>query len=110
MKKLYIRGLVKVADTVRRELSQPLSPGRRAGLRCFVRDSMGQVDQILARHGAVVGSLPAPTRRAYQFLATRGLDIKTGQHGGGGGQPKVARETGKLGNWGIGDRCAAGRL
>ena len=77
MGKLYIRGLVKTADRVRRDLAQPLSAERRQELRRFVAESLQQVDGILASHGAKSECLPAPTRRAYEFLANLDLDAAT---------------------------------
>lgn len=68
MKRLYIKGLVKVADTVRRSVASPLSAERKARLRQQASDALAQVDAILASRGATVDHLPAPTRRAYQFL------------------------------------------
>jgi hypothetical protein len=70
MPKVRIRGLVKVADTVRRELSQPVSTARKEQLRRLVVDSVQEVNRILARHGTRPHALPAPTRRAYQFLTS----------------------------------------
>ncbi len=77
MRKLYIRGLVKTADIVRRDLSRPLSEERREELRRFVEESVRQVDGILTSHGQNLKCLPAPSRRAYQFLANLDLDATT---------------------------------
>ncbi len=77
MRKLYIRGLVKTANDVRRDLSRPLSVDHREKLRRSVDESLRQVDGILASHGARLECLPAPTRRAYQFLANLDLDVTT---------------------------------
>jgi len=74
MGKLYIRGFVKSADRVRRDLSRPLSADRKEELRRFVAESLRQVDGILASHGTKLEGLPAPTRRAYQFLRDLDLD------------------------------------
>ncbi len=73
-KKLYIQGLVKTADTVRRGLTRPVSTIGKEHLRSLVVDSIQQVDRILERHGAKIDSLPAPTRRAYQFLSSLNFD------------------------------------
>ena len=77
MKRLYIRGLVKTANRVRRDLSRPLPADHREKLRRFVTESLQQVDAILSSHGAKLECLPAPTRRAYQFLANLDLDSVT---------------------------------
>jgi len=77
MRRLYIRGLVKTADRVRRDLVQPLSADRKEELRRHVEESLRQVDGILASHGAKLECLPAPTRRAYRFLASLDVDAAT---------------------------------
>lgn len=74
MTKLYIRGLVRTANTVRRELSQPLSAERRERLRRIVDESIRQVDAILVRNAATLRDLPAPTQRAYEFLKRLDVD------------------------------------
>ena len=74
MRRLYIQGLVRTADTVRRDLSRPMSAERKQELRRYVEESLRQVDAILANHGAKLECVPAPTRRAYQFLASLDLD------------------------------------
>jgi hypothetical protein len=76
-RRLYIRGLVKTANSVRRDLAHPLSAERKAELRSFVTDTLEQVEQILRRNGNSVASLPAPTRRAYEFLSSLDFDAIT---------------------------------
>ncbi len=76
-RRIYIRGLVKIANSVRRDLAHPLSAERKAELRSFVTDSLEQVEEILRRNGNSVASLPAPTRRAYEFLASLDFDAIT---------------------------------
>ncbi len=77
MGKLYIRGLVKTADRVRRDLARPLSSDRKEDIRRLIGESLRQVDGILVSRGAKLECLPAPTRRAYQFLASLDLDATT---------------------------------
>ena len=74
MRRLRIKGLVGVANSVRRELSQPLSPARKERLRVTVATSLKQVDRIVAKHGVTVEHLPEATRRAYRFLASVDLN------------------------------------
>ena len=74
MRKLYIQGLVKTADRVRRALVQPLSSDGKQELSRLVDESLRQVDEILTSHAARLEDLPPPTRRAYQFLANLDLD------------------------------------
>ena len=58
MPKLYIRGLVKAVNAVRRGLSRPLSAERRKELRRLVEESVRQVDLILTNHRAELEDLP----------------------------------------------------
>lgn len=74
MRKLYIKGLVKNADMLRRELSSPLSAGRKEHLRRSAERLVQEVDAILAHHGVQIADLPAPTRRAYEFLKNADFD------------------------------------
>lgn len=73
MQSLRIQGVVRLADGVRRELSQPITPVRKDQIRQTVGDALRQIDGILASHAADVHALPGPTRRAYEFL--KGLDL-----------------------------------
>lgn len=72
MSRLRITGLVRLADSARRELARPLSPERKAYWQRAVRSGIAQVDQILQRNGASIQSLPSPSRRAYEYL--KGID------------------------------------
>jgi len=74
MRRLYITGLVRVADTVRRSLAAPISAEQKAELRRLVTNSLTQVNSILAANGATARQLPAPSRRAFEFLA--GVDFE----------------------------------
>jgi hypothetical protein len=76
MQRVYIKGLVRVADTVRRSLALPLSQEKMAEIRRLVTDSLAQVNGILAEKHATVANLPAPSRRAYEFLAN--VDFEAG--------------------------------
>jgi hypothetical protein len=68
-----------VADRVRVALSQPISATGKEHLQRQVTDSIQEVDRIVAHHGVKVDSLPAPTRRAYQFLKSVDFDTVTPQ-------------------------------
>ncbi len=79
MRRIYIRGLVSLADTVRRELSQPIHPAGLNRLRCDVATAIGDVDTLLAKRSRRLSALPAPSRKAYLYL--RRLDwrsVRTG--------------------------------
>jgi len=81
MSALRIKGLVRFTDRIRGELSGPISATRRSQLRGEVADVIQQVDQIVADHGTRIDRLPAPTRRAYQFLTTLDLDAASSVSG-----------------------------
>jgi hypothetical protein len=74
---LRIQGVVRLAQRVRRELVQPMTVAHQAELRQLVADSLAQVQRILATHGTTIKGLPAPTRRAYEFLVRLKLDAAT---------------------------------
>jgi hypothetical protein len=74
MPSLRIQGLVRLANRVRRDLSHTVSVEQREQLRKLVTDSLSEVDRILAQHATRLNDLPAPTRRAYQFLAGLNFD------------------------------------
>lgn len=77
MQSLRIQGVVRLADGLRRELSRPITAGRKDQLRQSVADALRQIEDILTRHAATIHSLPAPTRRAYDFLVSLDLDAVT---------------------------------
>jgi hypothetical protein len=72
MGKLRISGLVRLADQVRRQFSQPLSPQHKAYWRRTIGDAVGRVEKMLQQHGTAPEGLPPASRRAYLFL--RGID------------------------------------
>lgn len=67
-KRLRILGLVRLADGVRRELALPLSAQQRDRLAARVAQSLARVEQIVGEAGSRIDRLPAPSRRAIQFL------------------------------------------
>jgi len=78
MQKLYIRGLVRLADHVRRRLSVPLSEEGRQRLRGDVSRAIATVDDLLRKNQLAPGDLPGPTRmmvqsRTYILLASVSL-------------------------------------
>ena len=74
MGSLRIKGVVALANRLRRELSRPIASSRRDELRAELTDSLDQVDRILRRHATRIDALPLPTRRAHRYLATLNLD------------------------------------
>ena len=70
MRPIRITGLVKVADHFRRDLGQGLSPQQRDRWRKIVAGSLKSVREILQRENASVERLPAPSRRALEFLSS----------------------------------------
>jgi hypothetical protein len=65
-----IQGLVKIAGQVRREIGRGIGGERKAQLKQTAGQAIAQVDAILRQRGAKAGQLAAPSRRAYQFLAS----------------------------------------
>lgn len=63
-----IKGLVRLADHVRREIGRGVSAGQRQQLQATVNRAVGQVDAILRERKARASRLAAPSRRAYAFL------------------------------------------
>jgi hypothetical protein len=77
-----INGLVRLAETVRREIGRGVAPQRKSELRDTVARSVAQIDAILKDRGARLAQLALPSRRAYQFLAAiRWDDVKEAQGG-----------------------------
>jgi hypothetical protein len=74
MQRLHIKGVVRAANHVRQMLSAPMTAAQRECLRRQIRDSIAQVEDILARNRAQARQLPGPTRRALQFLRQVELD------------------------------------
>ena len=75
MGKIRITGIVRLANRVRREISVPISVERLQRLQETVNHSLQTIDKLLAKAGTTADTLPAPSRKAYQFLAT--LDFKS---------------------------------
>jgi hypothetical protein len=75
MGKIRITGIVKLANRVRRVISASISAERLQHLQETVNHSLQTIDKLLAEAGTTADTLPAPSRKAYQFLAT--LDFKS---------------------------------
>ena len=73
MHSLRIRGVVKLADAVRREISRPISDAQKQELRRLVSESTRKIVCILAEYDAKIEVLPHQTRRAYEYLS--GVDF-----------------------------------
>jgi len=72
MKRLYIKGLVRVAGRTRMALAAPMSQKELAGLREHARATIRTVDDLVTERGIRVEDLPAPSRMAYRYLV--GID------------------------------------
>ena len=75
MRRIRIHGLVKLANHVRQEISQPVSSERLAQLRQNTSRSIETVNRVLNDVGVGLDALPAPSRRAYEFLT--GIDFSS---------------------------------
>ena len=69
MKKVRITGIVRLANSVRQEVSGTISPERLTRLQRNVRGSLQNINRLLAEAGTSSDDLPAPSRKAYQFLS-----------------------------------------
>jgi hypothetical protein len=74
MKKLRIAGLVGFAKRVGQELTGPVSAGRLAQLREEVEGIIAGIEQLFRARRCQARNLPAPSRRAFQFLKRLNLD------------------------------------
>ncbi len=75
MKRIRITGLVKLANHVRQEISRPISSERLAQLTENTSRSIETVNRVLKDVGVHLDALPAPSRKAYEFLA--GIDFSS---------------------------------
>ena len=74
MKKIRITGLVKFANHIRNEISQPVSSQKIKELRKEVNDCVDDINRIFKETGTRIDFLPAPSRKAYRFLHTINFD------------------------------------
>ena len=70
MSHLRIRGLVKAERYVRERVAGALSKQAAAELRAYVKSVIHSVDEICTSHGTTVSQLPAPSRKAYEYLTS----------------------------------------
>lgn len=68
MRRLRIKGIVQAANHVRHMVSAPLSAEQRQALERDIATSLSRIDSLLRENRASPEDLPAPSRRAYQFL------------------------------------------
>jgi predicted metal-dependent hydrolase len=68
-----IRGLVRHMNYVRDALQAGIAPDGQDTFRAGVRDTIDLVDRICAAHHITPAQLPAPSRKAYDYL--RSLDL-----------------------------------
>lgn len=74
MKRIRISGLVKFTNRVRHDFSRPISHQRLIQLQKDVNGCLESIAQILKETGLKLDSLPAPSRKAYQFLTNIDFD------------------------------------
>lgn len=75
MKKVRVTGIVKLANRVRREMTGPVTADRLSQLQETVVNSLQTINRLLAEASAGIEAMPAPSRKAYQFLAS--IDFKS---------------------------------
>jgi hypothetical protein len=71
---MRIHGLVSFFNHVRSQLQTGLAPNEVEPFRNQVIRTVREVGVLCRRHGGGIESLPAPTRRAYEFLRDLDLD------------------------------------
>lgn len=74
MRQLRITGLVREANYVRQICSSPMTVAQRDSLKSRVQRTLSEIDGICSRHGVRPSQLPAPSRRAYEFLLKLDVD------------------------------------
>lgn len=74
MPRLHIKGVVKIMNVVREQLSAGIPASEVDDFRNMVTGAVAQVEQICWKNRSSPERLPAPTFRAYQFLKTLDLD------------------------------------
>lgn len=65
---LRIKGLVQNFNVIRAELQAGIAPGEKEAFVKRVQRVCQQVEQICTQHGTIPAQLPAPSRRAYEFM------------------------------------------
>ncbi len=67
---LRIKGLVRFERALRRQIAQGFDAAERRAWRERTEQVLQRVDAICRAHGTTPEALPAPSRRAYRFLAS----------------------------------------
>lgn len=73
MQRIFIRGLVRLADHVRGDLAAQLTEEQAERLRGDVARVIGTVNALLQKNQLATRDLPGPTRKAYEYLQS--LDL-----------------------------------
>ncbi len=68
VRQLRVKGIVREANRIRQALSAPMLPAQLDALGRRRQESLRQIEAILSRNNALPRDLPAPSRRAYEFL------------------------------------------
>lgn len=71
---LAIRGLIKFTKEVRSRLGNGLDAGEYARLVQAIQNTIARVEDICASYNQTPQALPAPSRRAYEYLCSLDLD------------------------------------
>lgn len=68
MKGFTVSGVVKLANLVRRQLAEPITPAGLARLRDHVTDMLEQIDFLLEEQDVRPEAMAPSSRKAYEFL------------------------------------------
>ncbi len=74
MPRIRITGVVKAMNRAREQLSAGIPEAEKADFRASVQSSITQIETICREHRTTPDALPAPSRRAYQYLKSIDLD------------------------------------
>ncbi|MGK7893688.1 MAG: topoisomerase II [Xenococcus sp. (in: cyanobacteria)] len=65
---IRITGIVKTANQVRNKLQQGIDPQEADSFKAFVDNSLDTIEKICRKAKTTPNSLPAPSRKAYNYL------------------------------------------
>ena len=74
MKRIRIRGLVSLMNRTRKQLANGIPASEVKAFKRMVLDTIAFVEEFCREKGVPLSELPAPTRRAYEYLTRIDLD------------------------------------
>lgn len=74
MNRVRIKGLVRLMNRTRKDMMDGIPESEQQAFKQMVLDSTAFVEELCRKNGIPVSDLPAPTRRAYEYLKRIDLD------------------------------------